>query len=271
MPALTQQQLIQYHQNGFLILEGLFSPREVLALKQEMLRLAALDRPGRVLESNGAVRSVFAPHICSEIFNALAQIPRLVEPVQQILESDIYLHQYKLNSKVALDGEEWKWHQDFLYWHKEDGMPAPRALNAVIFLEDVNDFNGPLLVIPGSHREEVVDLTPKQSGWTSTLTADLKYQIDKQVLAKIVKDSSIVSIKGVAGFALLFHCNLLHASARNLSPWDRLSVFVSYNSVENTLRNIESPRPEFISSRDFTPIQPISDQALLMVTVPHNS
>ncbi|MEO1147999.1 MAG: phytanoyl-CoA dioxygenase family protein, partial [Cyanobacteria bacterium J06638_22] len=88
MPALTQQQLVQYHQNGFLMLEGLFSPREVLALKQEMLRLAALDRPGRVLERNGAVRSVFAPHTCSEIFSALAQIPRLVEPVQQILESD---------------------------------------------------------------------------------------------------------------------------------------------------------------------------------------
>ncbi|MEM9004203.1 MAG: phytanoyl-CoA dioxygenase family protein [Cyanobacteria bacterium P01_F01_bin.86] len=266
MPLLTQKQLNHYHENGFLVIESLFSSAEIAALKQEMLTLADLDRPGRVLEENGAVRSIFAPHACSEIFDVLVQMPRLVEPAQQILESDVYLHQYKLNPKVALEGEEWKWHRDFLYWHKEDGMPEPRALNVVIFLDEVNDFNGPMLVIPGSHRQETVDLSPRQSGWKATLTADLKYQIDRHTLAELLEDSSIVSIKGAAGFVLLFHCNLFHASARNLSPWDRLSAFITYNSVENTSQNIKNPRPEFIASRDFTPVQLASNQALMALT-----
>ncbi len=262
---LKKQQLNSYHKNGFLIIENQFSPEEIALLKREMTKIAAIDRPGRVLETSGAVRTVFAPHSCNQFFQTLAQVPRLIEPAQQILKSEVYIHQYKLNAKVAFNGERWEWHQDFLYWHKEDSMPEPRALNVVVFLEDVNDFNGPLLVIPGSHRKGMIDLEPNQSGWKSTLTSDLKYKINKQILTELLEDSNIFAIKGKAGFVLLFHCNLFHASASNLSPWDRFSAFITYNSIENTLPKIDNPRPNFIASRDFNPIKKLSDDALMKV------
>ena len=276
---LSQQQLESYQKNGFLILENYFSYAELNIIKAELPRLFAEDTPRRILERSGAVRSIFAPHITNKVFWYLARLSRLVEPVKQILGSEVYIHQYKVNAKVALEGEQWEWHQDFLYWHKEDNMPTDRVLSVVLFLQDVNDFNSPMLVIPGSHKKGMIDLMPHEKfrsrestqdnisqnepGWISTLTADLKYKIDKDILAKLVEESNIFAVKGSAGFVLLFHANLLHASAGNLSPWDRFSVFITYNSVENTLGEVEKPRPEFIAHRNFRPVESLSDSALL--------
>ncbi|MDY7013634.1 MAG: phytanoyl-CoA dioxygenase family protein [Cyanobacteriota bacterium] len=259
---LNRKQLSDYQEQGFVVLENQFSSTEIDLLKREMTQLFDRDRPERILERNGAVRTIFAPHTYNTVFRTLSQMPRLLEPARQILKSEVYIHQYKLNAKVALDGGRWEWHQDFLYWQKEDNMPEPRALNIVIFLEEVNDFNGPLLVIPGSHQKGKIDLEANRSGWQSTLTADLKYKIDKQLLSELVKERGIKAIKGSAGFVVLFHCNLFHGSTGNMSPWDRLSVFVTYNSVKNTLQNKDNPRPEFIASRDFTPVRSASDRAL---------
>ncbi len=267
---LNRKQLSFYQDRGFLILENQFSSTEIALLRQEMNWLCDIERPERILEKNGAVRTLFAPHRYSQAFQALSHLPCLVEPAQQILDSEVYVHQYKLNTKAALDGEQWEWHQDFLYWHKEDKMPKPSALNIVVFLDDVHEFNGPLLVIPGSHHQGTIDLASNCSGWQSTLSADLKYKIDKHILSKLLEESKIISIKGDAGLVLLFDCNLFHASTGNLSPQDRFSAFISYNSVKNTLQPIDNPRPEFIASRDFTPVRAWSERALLE-TLPSDS
>jgi len=96
-----------------------------------------------------------------------------------------------------------------------------------------------------------------------TLTADLKYKISRKFLSKVLETREIVAAKGAPGFVVFFHGNTLHASAGNLTPVDRLSIFVSYNGVANALRPIANPRPTFISERDFTPIELVADDALL--------
>jgi hypothetical protein len=50
----------------------------------------------------------------------------------------------------------WQWHQDYGTWKNDDLMPTERAMNVAIFLDDVNEFNGPLMFIPGSHKKGVV-------------------------------------------------------------------------------------------------------------------
>ena len=52
------------------------------------------------------------------------------------------MHQYKINAKGAFDGDVWQWHQDFGVWHRDDGMPEPRAMNIAVFLDDVSGANG---------------------------------------------------------------------------------------------------------------------------------
>jgi ectoine hydroxylase len=67
------------------------------------------------------------------------------------------MHQFKINGKMAFEGEVWQWHQDYGTWLNDDLMPTERAMNVAIFLDDVNEHNGPLMFIPGSHRKGVVD------------------------------------------------------------------------------------------------------------------
>lgn len=276
---LSAAQVESYEKAGFLLLENCFSQQEIELVLEGVSREFETDSPRRIMERSGAVRSVFASHVHSELFDCLSRLRRLVEPAMQLLRSEVYTHQFKINAKAALEGDQWEWHQDFLYWHKEDGMPEPRVLTATVFLQDVNEFNGPMLLIPGSHKQGMIDLKVQAAhadagngsdglalqapAWMSTLTADLKYKVDREVLLRLLKNNNIYAAKGRAGFVLFFHGNLFHASANNLSGCDRMSIFVSYNSAENKLRAIESPRPTFIASRDFNPIVPVNDDALV--------
>ena len=85
------------------------------------------------------------------------QHPRLVEPLKQYFGEDVYVHQFKLNAKAAFEGDVWQWHQDYGTWARDDGMPQARAMNIAVFLDEVMPINGPLLLIPGSHKQGVFD------------------------------------------------------------------------------------------------------------------
>jgi ectoine hydroxylase len=282
---LTDAQTESYERDGFLCIEDYFSKAEIEILLREIQREFAVESPRRIKERSGAVRSIYASHRTNEVFQSFSRLSRLVEPARQLLGSEVYIHQFKINAKVALEGDQWEWHQDFLVWHKEDEMPQPRVLTAAVFLQDVNEYNGPMLVIPGSHREGLIDVQAQSTGrgngdglddpdgvapWMPTLTADLKYKINRETLAKLLSRSQIYSSKGSAGLTMFFHGNLFHASANNLSAMDRMSIFISYNSVENKLRDIDHPRPAFIANRDFTPQTPVPDDVLLRMEVGGN-
>ncbi len=93
-------------------------------------------------------------HLRDPLFARLVRDPRLVTPARQILDDDdLYIQQVKVNAKEAFTGEQWQWHYDFATHHREDGVPEPLALNLHIFLDEVTEFNGPLIFIPGSHRD----------------------------------------------------------------------------------------------------------------------
>jgi ectoine hydroxylase len=276
---LTSEQIAAFHEDGFLVLPDWFTPEEVDLLRTQTYREFDHDQPGRVLEKNGAVRTVFAAHKTNDVFAHLTRLAKMAIPAAQLLGDPVYVHQFKINAKLGLDGDQWEWHQDYLYWLKEDAMPTSNVLSAVVFLNTVDDFNGPLLLIPGSQKMGTIDLEVEKKyaeldaaeAWKPTLTADLKYKISKRTLIRALENSRIVAAKGTPGFVVFFHGNTLHASAGNLTPVDRLSVFVSYNTVANALQPIPNPRPTFISERDFTPIAVLPDDALLAQHNGHSS
>lgn len=273
---LATMQIEQFKEKGYLLIENLFDEKEVELIRTEMLQVIAEDCPRRILEKNGSVRSFFAPDHSNEIFEKIVKLKRLVIPAAQLIGTDVYAHQTKINSKSAMTGDWWEWHQDYTYWKKDDGMPAADVLTAMIYLNDVNEFNGPMLLIPGSHKIGTVDEGENISGdgengngWfeeykTSTfymtaLTADLKYTLKQEEIARWAKQRGIESAKGPAGSVLFFHGNVFHASSNNLSPWDRYSFLVTYNSVNNQLGAVEKPRPAFIANRNFDKIIPVHD------------
>ena len=108
-------------------------------------------------KTGDVVRTNFAAHLYSYPFAKLARHPRMVEPIKQLFGEDVYMHQFKINGKQAFDGDVWQWHQDYGTWRNDDQMPEARAMNVAIFLDEVNEFNGPLMFIPGSHKQGVLD------------------------------------------------------------------------------------------------------------------
>ncbi len=119
--------------------------------------------------------------------------------------------------KAAFDGDVWEWHQDHIYWLKEDGMLKPDALTTAIFLTEANEFNAPLMLIPRSHHLGTVDVasSEQEDGWKSTVAAKLKYTAPKSLVREQVLKNGIISTKGKAGSVLFFHSNTLHASTKN--------------------------------------------------------
>ena len=254
---LDDAQAAQYAEQGYVLLPGLFSDAEVKVLIDEVPGIYAQRRDEVVREKDGeTVRSAFAAHNYSEAFRRLSRHPRLIEPAMQLVDGAVYIHQFKVNAKAAFNGDVWQWHQDYGTWSRDDLMPEPRALNLAVFLDEVNQFNGPLLFIPGSHKGGVIE-----AGHDVATTSYPLWTIDNQTIARLVAESGIVAPTGPAGSAILFHCNLVHGSPSNMSPWHRTIVYMSACQVDNHIRRFK--RPDWIAQRDFTPIEPLDDDCLM--------
>src|SRR5262245_13350252 len=142
-----------FDRDGYLFFPRMFSTAEIKALTDEVPSLYAQHRPENVREQcSAALRTTSAAHLYSGPFARLARHPRMIEPVVQVFGEPVYMHQFKINGKMAFDGDVWQWHQDFATWFNDDQMPEARAMNIAIFLDEVNEFNGPLMFIPGSHK-----------------------------------------------------------------------------------------------------------------------
>jgi ectoine hydroxylase len=254
---LTETQIQQFGRDGYLFFPGLFAAQEMQTLVDQVPNIYAERRPENVREKNStAVRTNFAAHMYNYAFAKLARHPRMIEPVKQLLDEDVYMHQFKINGKAAFDGDVWQWHQDYGTWKNDDLMPEPRAMNVAIFLNEVNEFNGPLMFIPGSHKIGVIDAAHD----TSTTSYPL-WTVNNDTIRALVERGGIVAPKGPAGSMIMFHSCLVHASTSNMSPWDRINVYLSLCAVSNQIRRFK--RPEYIAHRDFTPIQCLPDDCLL--------
>ncbi len=254
--ALNRKQIEAFETEGFIFLPRLFSPTEIAVLNAEIPEIFAQEREEVWREKDGkAVRTAFAAHTYNEAFGRLGRHPRMIEPVQQILGGDVYMHQFKINGKEAFDGDVWQWHQDYGTWARDDLMPAPRAMNIAIFLDEVTEFNGALMLIPRSHKRGVLE-----AGHDLRTTSYPLWTLDKETVTRLAEDGGIVAPKGPAGSMLLFHANLVHASPGNISPWRRTIVYLSLCHVDNHIRQFK--RPEWIAHRDFAPIEALPDDCL---------
>lgn len=252
---LTQEQIKAYDEEGYILLTGLFSEQEAALMKSRLPLLYQMNREEVIKEKSGVVRTVFAAHTFDDVFAQVARHPRLIEPARQLLNSDVYMHQFKINAKAAFNGDIWQWHQDFGTWHQDDGMPEARAMNVAIFLDEVNEFNGPLMFIPRSHK-----LGRLEASHDLSTTSYPLWTLDNDKVSELVAQGGIVAPKGRAGTVLIFQSTLVHASSPNLSPWDRNTLYVTTNSVDNAITRFK--RPDYIAHRNFTPIELVSDDCL---------
>ncbi|MDM7482952.1 MAG: ectoine hydroxylase [Halomonas sp.] len=262
---LTQAQLDEFERKGYLFIPDLIHGDELDALRDEIESLMSNDayreREFSITEPESQeIRSLFAVHHLSSRLGALASDERLAGAARQIIGDDPYVHQSRINYKPGFAGKGFNWHSDFETWHAEDGMPNMHAVSASLILTDNHEFNGPLMLIPGSHKEFVPCLgeTPEDNH-KSSLKAQEVGVPSPEALRYMVDQYGIEAPKGRAGGLLLFDCNTLHASNANLSPDPRSNVFFVFNRPDNRCgAPFAAPkqRPAFLAHGPDQPWQP---------------
>ena len=231
---LTDEQIARFGTDGYIFLPDLFSAAEIAVLKAAARRVFALEREEVWREENGAPRTAFAAHLYSEPFRRLGAHPRLIGPVMRILGEEVYIHQYKVNAKAAFDGAVWQWHQDYGTWSRDDLMPEPRAMNIALFIDEVTAANGPLILIPGSHKRGVIE-----AGHDLETTSYPLWTLDRDMVRELAEEGGLAAPTGAPGSVLMFDSNLVHASPPNISPWDRVIVYLSLCAVSNHIRRFK--------------------------------
>jgi len=222
-------------------------------------------------------------HLFRGIAGRLFRNPALTHKIEQILGGKVFLSQARANLQMPFHGNGFNWHSDFETWHNEDGLPKPRCLSAVLALDRMTSYNGPLMVIPGSHRYFVHTrqshvfgpVCARTNGSTTgpcnrtDSAANFKSSLSNQVYGSPTREQisflfqkaeslfgeGIVVSEMEKGGLLLFDCNLMHASVRNVSPLGRKTVFFIFNSEDNQFLDVPfanrwaSMRPGFLSAK----------------------
>lgn len=268
---LSRDELERFERDGLLAFPDFFPAHQMASFVDVMGELSrnrellARRRTIREPESD-EVRSIFAVHEVSERFDRLTRDPRVLDIARQILDDDVYIHQSRINYKPGFKGKGFNWHSDFETWHSEDGMPRMRCVSFSILATENNEFNGPLMLVPGSHQWFVpcVGRTPRDN-WRQSLRDQTLGVPDHDSLARLMREGGIVAPKGGPGTLIIFECNTLHASNADMSPYPRSNLFFVYNSVHNRLAvpyGGTDPRPEFLGARNHTqPLEPVRKAA----------
>jgi ectoine hydroxylase len=260
---LTAEQRARYERDGFLIFPELFQRDEIEILRREVARVAMVETDAVVREGEArAPKSLFRLHesdgpTASPPFRAACRLPRTLGVARQLLgDSDLYLHHSKVNVKTAIEGSVWPWHQDYGSWMR-DGIVAPDMATLMVALDNATEFNGALYLLPGSHRAGCAE------PYFDTSTAYKLWAVPPMRIKETMASCPPpVAVTGSAGMAAIFHCNLMHASGHNLSAQDRWQAYFCYNTVANRPHDVAAPRPDYVRSRNWTPLAPMPDDAV---------
>ncbi len=218
----------EHGDRGYVFQPGLLSSADVRTITDELDRILAGQPQGMVLEKDGVtLRSVFNPHRYSDVFARLTRHPRILSIVEELLGEQVYTFQLVVNNKAAFNGDLWYWHQDYPTYRADDHIAECRMVNTLIFLDEVSQFNGPLMIVPGSHR--LNDIPEESDGGTSYT---IRYS-GPEVIREQVRRGGIVAPTGSAGSVIFMNPNALHGSNANLSPWPRRMISLTYNAMTN--------------------------------------
>ena len=246
--GLSPEQLAAYEEDGHVFVPQLLPRERAETALSAALLLFDLDRPEVIRERDGVtVRSLMNVHSFCPVIDTLVRHPSIIEPVEKLLGSPAYIFQCVLNLKRPFTGDVWQWHQDFPTYLYDDGVPEDRMVNVLVFLEEVSSLNGPLMIIPGSHRS-----VAHRRKVDSTTTSYPIRALDNETVGALACERGIVAPHGPAGSVIFSHTNCVHASGPNMSPWGRAMISLTLNSIENRHRG--SRRPDWVVMDDYRPV-----------------
>lgn len=247
---IEQWQLDQYRENGYLIVENVLNSEEIAALRSDFERWVDDSRQqvkpwGETLDGRArfdidsdhsadhpSLRRVASPTEISDAYKRIALESRVAEIAGQLIGgTGARFHHSKINSKLPHTATEVKWHQDFPFTpHSNDDL-----VTALLLVSDVTPDNGPLKVIPGSHKGPLFSLWQNDS-FTGV--------VDDAVAEEYCSEP--LSCTGPSGAVCFMHTRLLHASGPNHTDYPR-NLFISVYAAEDALPYGDNPLPSLHS------------------------
>ncbi len=244
---ITEQQLQQYNEEGYLLIHGMLSPAEIDLLGRTAREDRVLDQHsyGKADGEGGTVRLSLWNHPGDTVYGMVARSESVVRAAETILGGEVYHYHSKMIMKDAKVGGAWAWHQDYGYWY-QNGVLFPWLTSAFIAVDRATRENGCLQVIKGSHHLGRIEhvLTGEQAG------------ADQERVNEALKRLELGYVEMEPGDALYFHANLLPRSDQNRSDHTRWSMICCYNSARNNPYK-ESHHPRY------TPLVKVPDSEIL--------
>ncbi|MCW5619495.1 MAG: phytanoyl-CoA dioxygenase family protein [Burkholderiales bacterium] len=210
---ITSKQVESYKENGYIVVENVVDQAMRDAVKSVVAGLIAKARgltthneiydlePSHTPD-HPRVRRIKKPTTVHPIFDQLVKSPAMTQILMALLGPDVRLHGSKMNMKDPQYGSPVEWHQDWAFYpHTNDDLLA-----IGVMLEDIDEENGALLVMPGTHRHGVYDHH-----------ADGRFCGAMDPAASGLDFSKAVSCPGKAGSCSFHHVRLVHGSAENRS------------------------------------------------------
>ena len=261
MQTVINQALVnEYQSKGYIALKGLLNPTEVDVLNQATRKVIGIGGPQVTRERNGLPHVVYGVHLLDQRFASLARHPRLVGISEQLLGKQVYVHQSRVNAKQT-GGAVVNWHQDFGTYHRVDGLPRPDGIMIAVFLNDVHDYNAPLMAVPGSHAEGIVSQASTLSeAEDRDGAAKYRYDINLERMSELIDRYGVEHITGPAGTVVFMNLQVVHGSTVNITPLKRVILYLNVCTTDN--RGISFARPEFLAARDFSPLLPLDEDCL---------
>ena len=230
---LSQSQRTAYDRDGFIVVPDVFSAAEIDELRavtdgfvQRAARVGANDEVYDLEDSHSAaeprVRRLKAPHLIDAAYFRASRNARVVAILKDLWGS-VRFDTGKLNMKSAGYGAPVEWHQDWAFYpHTNDDLAA-----VGIMLDDVDDENGPMLVVPGSHKGPVYDHHGPNGRFCGAM--------DPKRLAQeggSIDLSRARPCLGKAGSVTVHHVRAVHGSATNFSGRERRFLLFQYRAAD---------------------------------------
>jgi phytanoyl-CoA hydroxylase len=214
---LSQAQVQQYREEGYVLVRDVLSPEQVRAMRAEIDRIcadaASVERSDDVFDledshtpANPRVRRIKTPHKAAPFFWDLVRSPAIVDLLKPLLGPNIRLQSSKLNLKSAGYGAPVEWHQDWAYYpYTNDDVLA-----VGVMIDDFVEDNGPMMVLPGSHHGPTYDhhADGRFCGGIDPVTSGIDF-------------TKAVKLIAPAGSVSLHHARLIHGSDLNRSGKSR--------------------------------------------------
>ena len=242
---ISEQDVAFYNENGYLVVQNVLTNEEIRNLRRVTEEF--VENARQVTEHNEVydledshssaeprVRRIKTPHAHHETYARMVAHPNILAVLQRLWGPSVRFDVSKLNLKAAGYGAPVEWHQDWAFYpHTNDDLAA-----VGIMIDDVDETNGPLMVIPGSHKGPILD--HHADGYFCGAIDPRRGEVDFATAEKLT---------GPAGSITVHHARAIHGSATNTSGKPRRLLLHQYRAADAwPLLGVHQPWKEYRDS-----------------------